>query len=191
MINYKTGCAYVVRCFICAVVGGCAFYSRSSPDAGAQSISNNNAAKAISSIAPKVIGAERCFTNANVAMWVPLDAARVWDSNTSGIEIGEVSAPGASVKDYRIYLEIQINSVETFERFAKISASDWYFQEHANLETMDVPIGRQFRKDIRDSAKQRILLVNAMVKKTRNFDNDIKITTKMVESIRLVKTGTK
>lgn len=118
-------------------------------------------------------------------MWVPVNAVRVWDGNTSGIQIGEITLPGAFIKEYRIYVEIQINTKREFDVTSK-GGSDWYFQEHPILSVMDVPIGKQIRKDIPDSKRKRVLLVNAMVKRSVTFDADVEMAKKMIESITLI-----
>jgi hypothetical protein len=39
------------------------------------------------------LGAERIFTNANVVMWVPANAKRIWDGPTSSVHVGRKSPP--------------------------------------------------------------------------------------------------
>ena len=133
-------------------------------------------------------GAERVFNNANFVVWVPLRAVRVWDGkdgSTSGIQIDETTPPGDFIKEYKIYVEIQIETERGFEVYSK-GPPDWYFQEHPTLSFMDVPIGKQLRKDIRDPQRGRILLINAMVKRSATFEQDVETAKRIVESIKVI-----
>lgn len=130
-------------------------------------------------------GHEYIFTNANVVAWVPVSSIRVWDADaTSGIQIGETTPPDAFVRDYKIYVEIQINTEKTFERNSEMGG--WYFQEHPVLSMRDRPVGKQLRKDVRDLRRGRILMINAMVKTSSTFDTDLDMAKKIVESITLI-----
>jgi hypothetical protein len=141
-------------------------------------------------------GVERVFTNANVVMWVPTRATRVWDGPTSGIQIDETTPPGAFVRDYKIYVEIQINDTAIFKEFfvpiedltvpTNRAHVDWYFQEHPELSVTDAQYGKQLRKDIRDTSRGRVLVVNGVVKSSRTLEADLETAKKMVESIKLI-----
>ena len=132
-------------------------------------------------------GVERTFTNANVVMWVPSRAAHVWDGHTSGVDVDETTPPGAFVKDYKIYVEIQINDTEReLKQLSEWASSDWYFQEHPDLSISEAQYGIQMRKDIWNSEKTRRLLINAMVKKSETFQEDVETAKKMIASIKLI-----
>jgi hypothetical protein len=132
-------------------------------------------------------GAERVFTNANVVMWVPTRAAHVWDGHTSGVDVDETTPPGAFVRDYKIEVEIQINDTEhELKQLSEWASSDWYFQEHPELSISEAQYGIQMRKDIWNPEKTRRLLINAMVKKSETFQEDIETAKKMMTSIKLI-----
>ena len=82
-------------------------------------------------------------------------------------------------------VEIQIDSEREFKRYAAL-CQDWSFQEHPTLSMQNVPVGRQFRKDIRDPVRGRILYINAMVDKSDTFQEDVETAKKMIESIKLI-----
>jgi len=140
-------------------------------------------------------GVERVFTNANVVMWVPTRASRVWDGPTSEIQIDETTPSGAFVRDYNIYVEIQINDMAIFKEFfipvEELTAPtrahvDWYFQEHPELSVTNAQYGKQLRKDIRDTSRGRVLVVNGIVKSSRTLQADLETAKKMIESIKLI-----
>jgi hypothetical protein len=130
-------------------------------------------------------GTEQIFTNANVVMWVPSDAAKVWDGPTSVVKVDKFTPPHTRPEGYKITVEIEIDSEQEFKRNAELS-QDWYFQEHPTLSTEDGQVGKQFRKDIRDPEKGCILLINGMVEKSETFSNDVDTARKMIESIKLI-----
>ena len=131
-------------------------------------------------------GVDRVFTNANFVMWVPSRAAHVWDGPTSVVDVDEITPPGAFVKDYKIHVDIMMDTEQEFNRFHSTNTEDWDFQEHPTLSMMDRPIGKQFRKDIRDLQRGRILVVNAAVQKSDTFQEDVETAKKMIESIKLI-----
>lgn len=132
-------------------------------------------------------GSQRAFTNADVTMWIPSNAAQVWDGHTSGVNIGETTPPGAFVKDYKITLEIQINDTDRELQQLSSWASDWYFQEHPELSIRTTQYGAQLRKDIWNPKRTRRLLINGMVKQSGTFQADMATARKMIESIQQAK----
>lgn len=156
-------------------------------------ISSNRTESALtnaSAISPKTEawGTERVFTNAHVVMKVPSRAKPVWDGPTLVVHIDETTPPGAFVKDYKIEVEIQIvNTTEELQNMKRWAALNWYFQEHLTLSIQDGQAGRQMRKDIWDPERKWRLLINALVERSNTFDEDVEITKKMIESIRLIK----
>lgn len=186
MKNYRTNLCCFSIALLCGLLWGCAtnrlVSSSESSLASESGLLNKAPLKRDQS------GAERIFTNANVVAWVPLRALRVWDGkdgSTSGIQIDEITSPGAFIKDYKINVEIQIATEREFEVFSK-GPPDWYFQEHPTLSMKDVTIGKQLRKDIRDPQRGRILLINAMVKRNATFEEDVETAKKIIESIKLI-----
>jgi hypothetical protein len=141
-------------------------------------------------------GVERVFTNANVVMWVPTRAKYVWDGPTSGIQIDEITPPGVFVRDYKIYVEIQVNDTAEFKEFfvpkedlavpTNRAHVDWCFQEHPELSVTNAQYGKQLRKDIRDTSRGRVLMVNGVVKSSRTLEADLETAKKMIESIKLI-----
>src|SRR5258708_4286441 len=130
-------------------------------------------------------GAELVFTNADVVMWVPSRTVHVWDGHTSVVYIDETTPPGAFVKEYKIEVEIEIaDTVREFQQMERWSSSNWYFQEHPRLSIAEAQYGKQMRKDIWNPEKTRNLLINAMVKRSGTFEEDIETAKKMVESIK-------
>jgi hypothetical protein len=125
------------------------------------------------------------FTNANVVMWVPKEATKIWDGPTSSVKSKRISAINALPETYKISVEIQVYSQEEFKKNEDLYGG-WYFQEHPTVSARDGSERKQFRKDIRDDKHHRILLINGMVEKTDTFDEDVQIITKMIESIKLI-----
>jgi len=147
-------------------------------------IAANEAASNTVSYRKELSGTEQIFTNANVVMWVPVDAERIWDGPTSSVEFKRTSPPHVLPESYKIMVEIQIDSEQEFKRNAELS-QDWYFQEHATLSVQNVQVGRQFRKDLRDPQRGRILLIDALVDNSDTFQEDVETATRMIESIKL------
>lgn len=132
-------------------------------------------------------GSERTFTNANATMWVPSRAVHVWDGHTSVVDVDETTFPGAFVKDYKIVVEIQISDTpREFQQMEQWSSSNWYFEDFPELSTRETNYGIQIRKDIWDKERSKRLLINAMVKKSNTFENDIETAKRMVESVKLI-----
>lgn len=130
-------------------------------------------------------GAERSFSNANVVMWVPSNAVRVWDGPTSGVYIGETTPSGAFVKEYRIELDIEIVDMpELLQKMERWSSSNWFYQDHPEVAIIDVQYGKQLRRDIWNHERTKRLLIGARVTKSTTFEEDIEIAMKMVESIK-------
>lgn len=130
-------------------------------------------------------GAERVFTNANVVMWVPSNAVKVWDGPTSGVYIGETTPPGAFVKMYKIELDIEIVDIpELLQKMERWSSSDWFYQDHPEVSIIDVQYGKQMRRDIWNPEKSRRLLIDARVMRSATFAEDIETAKKMIESIK-------
>jgi hypothetical protein len=121
-------------------------------------------------------------------MTVPSRAKPLWDGPTTVIHIDETTPPGAFVKDYKIEVEIQIvNTEQEFQQMEQWASSNWYFQEHPTLSIQDGQAGRRMRKDIWDAERKRRLLINALVKRSNTFNEDVEMTKKMIESIKLIK----
>jgi hypothetical protein len=121
-------------------------------------------------------------------MMVPSRAKPLWDGPTTVIHIDETTPPGAFVKDYKIEVEIQIvNTEQELQQLERWASSDWYSQEHSTLSIQDGRGGRQMRKDIWDTERKRRLLINALVERSNTFDEDVEMTKKMIESIKLIK----
>ena len=118
-------------------------------------------------------------------MWVPLEAAKVWDGPTSVVKVDKFTLPHTRPEGYKIMVEIQIELEQEFRKDAQLY-QDWSFQEHPTLSLQDVPVGKQLRKDIRDPDKRRILLINGMVERSDTFQEDVETAKKMIESIKLI-----
>jgi hypothetical protein len=118
-------------------------------------------------------------------MWVPASVVSVWDGPTTSIEAERITPTRALPQEYKILVEIQIDSEQEFKKDADMS-QNWVFQDHPTLSTRDGNSSRQFRKDIRDPNRSRILLINGMVDKSDTFDKDVETAKKMIESIKLI-----
>jgi hypothetical protein len=130
-------------------------------------------------------GAERTFTNANIVAWIPTRAKRIWDEMaTSGAQIDEITTAGAFIKEYKISILIEVKTAQAFKFYAE-RFSEWDFQEHSELTMRDGKAGRQYRKDIRDPANDRVLRISVMVRKGATFGQDEVLAKRIVESIRL------
>jgi hypothetical protein len=131
-------------------------------------------------------GNDRRFSNGDFVMWVPSRAVHVSDGHTSVVDIDETTLSDASVKDYKIEVEIQMSDTpREFEQMEKWSSSNWYFKDFSKTSTRETNYGIQIRKDVWNSEKTRRLLINAMVKKGSTLPTDVETATKMVESVRL------
>jgi hypothetical protein len=118
-------------------------------------------------------------------MWMPANAERIWDGPTSSVHIDRTSLPHVLPESYKIMVEIQMFTEQEFKKDAELY-QDWSFQEHPTLSMHDVQVGKQLRKDLRDSERGRILLINGMVDNSDTFQEDVETARKMIESIKLI-----
>jgi hypothetical protein len=116
-----------------------------------------------------------------------MQANPIWDGPTTVIHVDETTPPGAFVKDYKIVVDIQIDTDQEFKRSYSDSSPYWGFQVHHALSTEDGQVGRQMRKDIWDAERKRWLEINALVERSNTFDQDVKTAKKIIESITLIK----
>ena len=137
--------------------------------------------------ASALYGYKRYFPDAKVTMWVPARARPIWDGHTSVVHVDETTPRWASVKDYKIIVEmIVVDSPQRLQQRERWAASDWYYQDHPELSAMDVQYGKQMRKDIWNFERTRRLEINAMIFRSATFEDDIATAKKMVESIKPV-----
>jgi hypothetical protein len=130
-------------------------------------------------------GIERIFTNASVVAWVPTRATQIWDEEaTAGVQIDEITRPGDFIKEYKISILIEVKTTRAFQFYAE-RFSEWDFQEHPDLVWRDGEVGRQFRKDIRDPARDRVIRISALVRKGATFARDEALAKRIVTSIRV------
>ena len=169
-----------VICLLC----GC---TTTRSDISSTSLESASTNSSIASPRTEVLGMERVFTNAHVVMWLPSRAKPIWDGPTTVIHVDETTSPGAFVKDYKIVVDIQIDTDQEFKRWYSDSSPYWLFQVHPVLSTEDGQVGRQMRKDIWDNERKRWLEINALVERSNTFDQDVETTKKIIESITLIK----
>jgi hypothetical protein len=145
------------------------------------------------------MGAECVLTNAHVTIQIPrtahVEQGRVTQIGVYDMApVGTKFISGAVYRDYKILCEITIETDQEFQHDTELSQAE-YFHEHSRLTVYDKPIGKQFKKDIRDSERHRILSILVDVEKTNaflghetgTFQEDIETAKEMVESIKLIK----
>jgi hypothetical protein len=151
------------------------------------------------SISKTNLDMECVLTNAHVTIQIP-HAAHIEQRRITQIGIYNMAPAGAKFvsgsvyRDYKVMCDVTIESEKEFQHNAQFFQTE-DFQEHTNLITYDVPIGKQLRKDIRDSERHWILSISANVEKTNaflgretgTFQEDIEMAKKMIESIKLIK----
>src|SRR5262249_22830971 len=98
----------------------------------------------------------------------------------------ETTPLGAFVRDYKIQIEVQINSEQEFMRWYSKNSPYWEFQEHAILSVTNVPAGTAFRKNIRDPARGRVLTINGLVQPNNFYNEDVETAKRIIESIKLI-----
>jgi len=144
-------------------------------------------------------GVECVLTNAHVTIQIPR-TAHVEQGRVTSIGVYDMAPPGttfvsgAVYNDYKVLCDITIKTEQEFQHYAKLFRTEDY-QEHPRLTMYDVPLGKQLRKDIRDSERHWILSVLVNVEKTNaflgretgTFQENIELGKKMVESIKLIK----
>jgi hypothetical protein len=163
----------------------CCSCSTDGTNASTQIKSGAPATSAVGQINNGQPGAWHTFTNVNVVMWVPANAAEVWDGPTSLVKLDKISPPHVLPEEYKIEIVIRTDSEQEFKQNADMS-QDWLFQEHPTLSMRDGEVGKQLIKDIRDPEHDRILMFIGTVVKTDTFDKDVATAKKMIESIKLI-----
>jgi hypothetical protein len=167
------------------VLSGCAT-SQGRPPIGEQSVGElNDPQTGTRPPLNQETGAEQVFTNANIVAWIPTRTKQIWDEEaTSGVQIDEITTAGAFIKEYKISILIEVKTTRAFQFYAE-RFSEWDFQEHPELVWRDGEVGRQFRKDIRDVARDRVIRISALVRKGATFKRDEALAKRILASIKL------
>jgi hypothetical protein len=145
-------------------------------------------------------GTELVLTNAHVSIWIPSATAQIWEGRVTSIGLYDMAPAGTTFisggvfRDNRIECDVTIKTEQEFRDDAqRFRSEEW--QEHPSLTMYDAPIGKQLKKDIRDTERGMILVIFATVEKTNmfrgtetgTFPEDIETAKRMVESIKLLK----